>query len=157
MFVHTHKKPHVYCYVINRERTIKKEWKRIDFITYYLLVVEIWEIPTRISPSPLMLLCKIAFSRMSPNICDCIKWVVKCQMQCMIAGSSNRSWQWRTLDAVDFVPLLTVTVMFVCAGREKKTNNESISIFDILIFLVLSLSLFIDALMALRCKNLLLY
>lgn len=76
-------------------------------VEVYLLVVKISKIPTRIWPLLLMLLCKIAFSKMSPNICDCIESVVKCQMQCTIEGNNIRSWQQRTLDAVDSVAQLT--------------------------------------------------
>lgn len=73
----------------------------------YLLAAEVWKIPMWILPSLLMWRCKIAFSKMSPNICDCIKSATECRMQCMIEGSSTRSWRQRTSDAGSFVPMMT--------------------------------------------------
>lgn len=113
----------------------------------YLLVVKFLKIPMRILPSLLMWLYKIAFSGMSLNICDCIKWVVKCQTKCTIEESNIRSWQQRTSDVVDFVPSLTKDVHVECAcefsrigsiqlrmGRWKKSmwkENKQWVIFDI--------------------------
>lgn len=58
----------------------------------YLLAAKISKIPAWILPLPSMSLYKIAFSRMSLSICDCIKSVVKCRTQCKIEGSNIRSW-----------------------------------------------------------------
>lgn len=144
----SHKKNRTYIVMLIRAQ--KRKGKKTKW--FHLLVVKIWEIPTRISPSPLMWLCKIAFSRMSPNICDCIKWVVKCQMRCMIAGSSIRSWQQRTLDAVDFVPSSTVTVMCVCVCVQDERRKQIMSHIRYLTYWFFRSFLF-DALVALRCKK----
>lgn len=80
---------------------------KILCVCVYLLVVKTSWNPVQIWPLQLMWRCKIAFSKMSRNICDCKELVVKCQMQCTIEENSIRNWQQRTLDAVDSVVMLT--------------------------------------------------